>query len=115
MRSVTSGRHGPFDLLVEAKGQPLHLGQIAASLVGRHHLTDFAKMLQHCRLAPSARRSNVHEFLLHRTGRVGGRLQQGLQLTLSGVNLFAKLATLGQITVVELPDAGELIVGQPKL
>src|ERR1017187_5428940 len=68
MRGRRVGGHRVLDLLVETKGKTLHLGQVAAALIGRHRLADFVEVPQHVSLALGAERGDFSQLLL-RLGR----------------------------------------------
>ena len=63
MRAGSVGRHGAFDLLVEAEREALHFGEVTPALLRGHDLADFAEVLEHRGLALGAKSGDFSEHL----------------------------------------------------
>ena len=100
---------------METKGEALHLGQVAAALFGWHGPADFVEVPQHVGLALGAERGDFSQLLLRLRCHALRMIEYGLEFLLLGGDAGAVLVALGQVSLVQLPDALHLGVVEPKL
>src|ERR1019366_707628 len=88
------GGHRVLNLLVETKGKILHLGEVAAALLGRHGLADFVEVAQHVGLALGAKGGNLAQFLSRLGSNALGMFERRLEFLLLGGDYSAVLSAI---------------------
>src|SRR6187549_2363532 len=102
--------HRTLYFSVKPKGEPLHLTQVPLALFRAHLAADVLKMPQHLRLTLRPQHSQLDQLLIDDfTGR-----QRFLHFALLRCDFRAHLATLREVSNVQLPNPAHLPLAQTK-